>query len=680
MKFFDRDWNCIFRWLAVWEKLSIPARRHYLSAQSHAATVSAEGYGAEAKFVTESGLVESVSTGRLKPTSASVPFRALMAQLAKFLLFDQKPTRQLLEDYVRKHYLYEESSCIQSSWKGVLWDTSAWPQSFVEQTDVRAWEKSYLAHFEVAGANCSMWNWSREPSPPPKQTWFPNAQTAEAAKLLVGHVLEKAQPVPLISLAECLPDRLRPLLDAAMRACTRFMLLYPALRQDSFQAVIGICPVVVYLLNRPAAVPPAVEPLKNLVSPAFMMEDMTRVLVEAATGECRLNRGSYGQRLFKVIEDKLREEFVPLPPWLQARHEFDSRLSDAMTCLTSLKLADHRSSKSKLLLAVTAKGRKWLAQPAADRLRDLLFETRRPHKAQFVNYNNPLGDMSDSFDFEETGPGGFDHLGWLDSIWRQTPDEGCVALNTFLDYHARVSNPLVNPAVAEAGRPRWVSRFGGRQSSLREETIEEICRTFLENFFWSSLVPLGCVETIAREDGQVWFRLSGAGKYRFGQSAELTYGQPVADAAIVIQPNFEIVFLQPNLNAEVEISPFAERAGRNVGTLFRLTRRKAIFAAAQGTTAEAMLATLQKHSSKPVPANVTEEIRSWFAACRSLTVRRSILIEAGDRETALRVRHLLGSDCVVLKDTLLEWRAGAIDAKTRGKLVEQGIFLDAETP
>ena len=21
MKFFDRDWNCIFRWLPVWEKL-----------------------------------------------------------------------------------------------------------------------------------------------------------------------------------------------------------------------------------------------------------------------------------------------------------------------------------------------------------------------------------------------------------------------------------------------------------------------------------------------------------------------------------------------------------------------------------------------------------------------------------------------------------------------------------
>jgi hypothetical protein len=497
---------------------------------------------------------------------------------------------------------------------------------------------------------------------------------------LAVHALAAARPIPLISLPECLPDRLRPLLDAAMRACTRFMLLYPALRQDSFQAVIGICPVAVYLLNRPPAVPPAVGSAKDLVSPAFLMEDMTRLLVETATGECRLNRGGYGQRLFKVIEDKLREELVPLPPWLQACHGFEHRLSNAMTCLTSLKLADRRSSKSKLLLAIMPKGRKWLAQPEADRLRDLLFEMKRPHKDRFVTYNDPLSYVSDSISFQETETGDFDHQAWLDSIWRQTPDGGCVALNAFLDYHARVSNPLVNPAIPEAGRPRWVSHFGGGRTVLREETIEENCRKILENFFWSRLVPMGCVETTAREDGQVWFRLSSAGKHLFGQTAELAYGQPVADAAIVIQPNFDVVFLQPNLSAEVELSPFAERAGKQVGLLFRLTRRKAILAASLGTTAETMLAALQKHSSKPLPANVTEEIRSWFAACRSLAVRRSILIEAGDRETALRVQRLLGSGCVVLKDTLLEWHTTAIDAKTRAKLTEQGIFLDAETP
>jgi hypothetical protein len=185
------------------------------------------------------------------------------------------------------------------------------------------------------------------------------------------------------------------------------------------------------------------------------------------------------------------------------------------------------------------------------------------------------------------------------------------------------------------------------------------------------------VETTAREDGQVWFCLSTAGKYLFGQTAELVYGAPNADAAIVIQPNFDIVFLHPNLNAEVELSPLAERVGRHVGTLFRLTRRKAILAAAQGTTAEAMLATLAKHSSKPVPANVAEEIRSWFAVCRPLVTRRSVLIEAGDRETALRVQRLLGPRCAVLKDTLLEWRGTGLDPKLRRKLIEQGLFLDA---
>jgi hypothetical protein len=678
MKFFDTDWNCILRWLAVWEKLSVSARQHYLlAAQSHAATVSAEGYGSEKELVLEAGLVEAVSTGRLKPTQASVPFRALMAQLAKFPLFDQKPTRQLLDDYAIKHYVREEIDYIRSSWRGPAWDSQAWPQSFLDQTDGRAWEKPYLTHFELEGDHRSSWSWSREPAKSAKRTWFPDSKTVETAQCLMRHALNAVRPIPLLSLADCLPERLRPSLEPALKACLRFMLLYPALRQDSLEAVIGLCPTVVYILSRPAAVPPPVEPCKDLISPAFLLEDMTRVLAEAATGDCRLNRGSYGHQLFKVIVDKLREEFVALPSWMQARHEFPSRLASATACLTGLKLAEDKSSQSQRLLVATAKGRKWLTQPAADRLGELLFEIKRRDPGECRGYNDPLNYMPGDFRFEAAEGGDFDHHAWLGSIWRQTPDEGCMALSVFLDYHARISHPLVNPAVPDSSRPRSPSRVGGWGHPSRAETIEEVCREVLENFFWQRLVPLGCVETTAREDGQVWFRLSTAGKYLFGQTAELAYGEPNADAAIVIQPNFDIVFLHPNLNAEVELSPLAERAGRHVGTLFRLTRRKAILAAAQGTTAEAMLATLTKHSSKPVPANVAEEIRSWFAVCRPLTTRRSVLIEAGDRETALRVQRLLGPRCAVLKDTLLEWRGTGLDPKLRRKLIEQGLFLDA---
>jgi hypothetical protein len=530
----------------------------------------------------------------------------------------------------------------------------------------------------MEGENRSSWFSLREPARPPKVTWFPDGETAEAAKCLVRHVMNAVQPIPLLSLPEALPEHLRSSIQPALKACLRFMLLYPALRQDTLEAVIGLCPTVVYLLSRPAAVPPPVEPCKDLISPAFLLEDMTRVLAEAATGECRLNRGSYDYQLFKVIADKLREDFVALPSWMQARHEFPSRLANATSCLTGLKLAEDKSSQSQLLLVATAKGRKWLTQPPADRLRELLFEIKRRDPGEFRGYNDPLRYMPADFRFEGAEGGDFDHHAWLGSIWRQTPDEGCMALNAFLDYHARLSHPLVNPVVPDSSRPRSTSRFGGWGRTFRAETIEEVCREVLENFFWQRLVPLGCVETTAREDGQVWFCLSTAGKYLFGQTAELVYGAPNADAAIVIQPNFDIVFLHPNLNAEIELSPLAERVGRHVGALFRITRRKAILAAAQGTTAEAMLATLAKHSSKSVPANVAEEIRSWFAVCRPLTTRRSVLIEAGDRETALRVQRLLGPRCAVLKDTLLEWRGTGLDLKLRRKLTEQGLFLGAE--
>jgi hypothetical protein len=83
MKFFDTDLKSVFRWLAVWEQLSLEARRHYLLAvPAHAQSVSAAGYGSELSGMIEAGLVEATASSRIKPSLASVPFRAVMALLA----------------------------------------------------------------------------------------------------------------------------------------------------------------------------------------------------------------------------------------------------------------------------------------------------------------------------------------------------------------------------------------------------------------------------------------------------------------------------------------------------------------------------------------------------------------------------------------------------------------------
>jgi hypothetical protein len=142
----------------------------------------------------------------------------------------------------------------------------------------------------------------------------------------------------------------------------------------------------------------------------------------------------------------------------------------------------------------------------------------------------------------------------------------------------------------------------------------------------------------------------------------------------VVQPNFEIVFLGPDLAAEVALAPFAERCGRNVGTLFRLTRPRTILAASRGATAEAVLSTLAKCSSGPVPQNVVEEVKTWFGACRSLAVRHSTLLQASDAESALKAKQLLGPECGQLSATLLEWPEPALPPKLVNKLREQGLF------
>ncbi|MBI2949568.1 MAG: helicase-associated domain-containing protein [Verrucomicrobia bacterium] len=681
MKFFDTDWSVVFRWLPVWDKLSFAARQHYLlAAPSHAQSVSADGYGADLSAGLASGLVEMVGSGRVKPTAASVPFRAVMAQLAKFPLFDQKPTAKFLEDYTRKHFTREESDRIQFAWNQPAWDSLAWPKAFLKSADAKVWERNFLTPFEMNGNTRPNWGWTPQPVVPPKKTWFPDAETVEAAKCLVGQAVETSRTIPLLSLPALLPERLRPVLETALKACLRYFLLYPALRPETLEAVIGVCPTLVYLASRPAAVPPAWAICDRLASPAFRMEDMIRVLMEAAAGDCRLNRTGYDRQFFKSVEDRFREDFVALPDWLVSRYDFASRLHIAGAWLIDLKFVqDTFQSRPKRLLLATPKGRKWLTQPPADRLHELLFAMTRDQPEGFDEDDESLSFGLEECQFAVKAPGDFDHRPWLESVWRQAAHPEVVGLNAFLDYHARVSNPLVNPVVPEPFRPHLAYRYGSSRSVLREENVEEYCRAILEQYFWARLVPLGCVETGVDAKGEVCFQLSPAGRYLFGLNPELAYGRPTAEAGLVVQPNFEIVFLAPNLNAEIDLAPFAERCGKNVGTLFRLTRRQIISAAARGIKAADVLGALAKHSQKPVPENVAEEIRTWFAGCRTLTLRRSMLIDAGDREVALRVRRLLGAECRALSETLLEWPKAQLDPKLRKKLAELGLFLESKT-
>jgi hypothetical protein len=163
-----------------------------------------------------------------------------------------------------------------------------------------------------------------------------------------------------------------------------------------------------------------------------------------------------------------------------------------------------------------------------------------------------------------------------------------------------------------------------------------------------------------------------------GLAEDFDYGHDHdAQGQLVVQPNFDIVFLSSSPLAEAALARFAERKGRGVGALFAITKKSVHSAAGSGMTATAVLETLERLSAKPIPANVAREIAGWFNQCRRITVRSAVLIHCPDADTAARVVTASGKQAVALTDTVVE----LTDARAKNVLLRKlhglGIFAES---
>lgn|ERR1022692_1456151 len=675
MKFFDCDWNEIFDALPLWDKLSAGARRHFLLAvPSHAQSVSESGYGSDLALVVEAGLVVRASPGRVKPAPTRIGFRRILAQLAKFPLFDVNDLKVLLGNYLTKHFSWEETGIRRVDEESVSDDNLDWLNRFLAASEGTKWERPFkTVRYPRTGGYQTWYIQPKQSSVEEVITYFGKEQAFSAAQCLVRHAMAASGPVLLSAAREILPEPLRPCLADAFKGCVRYRLLYPALRQTTLEALYWVHPKIGSRLHRPPPRVPVPAEVKSLCSPSFLMNDLAQILVEAAAGECRLKKQGWSHCFFTKVEAKLKAELEVLPDWLSKRFPPDQRLRHAHQLLGFLKMAEAKAGAAGASLQPLPEGLKWLKQPARDRLRDLIVHLRKNRGLSEYDYSVHFNFLPGDRVFIDGSAKPADLGNLLEAAWRQAPAQESVPLAEFLDYHARVSHPLTGQTPLNR-RLRAEQEFRG--VPLNEENVEDIWRNFMDRFFWDRLVPLGGVDTGLDGESRLGFRLNPVGQCLLGLRDDFEYGQLAAPGGVVVQPNFEIVFVQPNIAAEIELAAFAARCGKGVGTLFRLTRKAIIQAAATGTTFDQVLHTLQRHTTKALPANVVEEIRSWFASCRRLPVRHTHLIEAGDRETSVRLQRLLGTDCAPLTGTLLEWRVSRIDPNLRKQLNQQGLFLD----
>jgi hypothetical protein len=187
---------------------------------------------------------------------------------------------------------------------------------------------------------------------------------------------------------------------------------------------------------------------------------------------------------------------------------------------------------------------------------------------------------------------------------------------------------------------------------------------------------------VVGQGDRISFRLTEVGRYILGLTGDFSYRpEKSAGGEIVVQPNFEIVFLSPSPLAEAMLARFAERlpsaarGRRGIGALFRITRAAIYAAAASGATADHVLATLRDISAKPLPANVQREIEGWFGQCRSVTVKHAVLIRCLDADTAARVVSAGGRKAQLLTDTIVELQDPEDQSALVKKLKAAGIFI-----
>jgi hypothetical protein len=193
------------------------------------------------------------------------------------------------------------------------------------------------------------------------------------------------------------------------------------------------------------------------------------------------------------------------------------------------------------------------------------------------------------------------------------------------------------------------------------------------------LIPVDGAVYGVLPDGRFAFTLTPAGRYLLGLDRKLELAdttEPVA--GVIVQPNFDVVFLAPSPAVEAAIARFAERvAAGGVGTLFRLTPACVRNAVGAGLTADHMLEQLRQHSTKPIPENVERELRGWCAACRRVRIGPALLVRCPDEETAGLVLAAAGAYGRLIAPAIVEITDRKQRTALEKKLRARGVFCDA---
>lgn len=644
MNIYDFGWEKFLKYIPAWNGLPVPARRIFIERIEQQAVHCAGGM-AEARALADAGFIRFCQDGgSVRLSTSLLLFRRAVRAMARHPVFMPKSDLRALSGYLRENFAHIECARLA----GTIYSYGDVAMALARQTCRREWLDRFLSRGSVR-------DWENKFPELTRKPLFHSREIFEQAKQILRLLMEGENPAIYAALASALAGGDALKLAGAIRALVQFGMLFPGLAERDYIPVIGIWPEIHRRIHRVKPPPPSSVRTKGegFVS-AFLMEDMTAVLVAGAAVPLRL-RGN-DRAIFSTAKKKLAEQLVSIPEGCLRHISYspESRIEVGSRTLLMLNFAEIRRDKAgNFILAPTAAGHKWLALSARLRLGAILDRLLEDYARQFDPSDfAPARVMSFLHNSQVMWCGGkaIDARPAVIKAFAGLPQDGFVGFNRFMEHAKPEGNPWIEHqrrgGQVTQGNFTWATRY-------TDEELEDLWGKLLKNFFIQRLFPLGGCAVGFTEAGELCLALTDAGRYLLDQTKTFEYGTETK-TEVIVQPNFEVVFLLPSPIVEAAMLRFAERIGRGVGLMFRITREAIHAAFAAGMSADQVLECLRAVSKKSLPGNVEKQITNWFAQCRRIVFSTSVLFRCPDKKTALRVQAVAGGRLGAISDTILE--------------------------
>ena len=653
MRLLQIDWKRFLALLPQWDALPPKLRLDWLQMQpSELYTVVRRR---EARALLDGGWLAPAGGDHYELPRRRRHFHRVLRTLGRVPVLDLygEGNRQVLVDYLGEHYSPRDCAALGRS--GAVTDRA----EIAGEMDREEWVGDFLQAQGPGGAPAgAAQRWRRAP-----------ADAVAAARKLIQTVIEHEAPVALVELLAAPEGADASWLCSALAFGCKEALLLVCLDGDS-RPFVGVW-------RAPSAAPagsaPAPAPQfdgRPLFCRPVVIDDMVTLLVEATAAPPRIKADKHA--LFARARESIGAALAALPAWIRDEGPLarEVRVDMAAYYARRLGLASAAGERGKdLSLVVTERGRRWLTCTAADRVKQVVDAVRDGAHGT----DDDAGTWEAGVDYLPYDPSleyawvpGVDCRRAVVDAFRSIANADAVGMDHFLRRDCRRHNPLHALSVLPY---------------VDDEDLDQHWNTALLAFFNRRLIALGAVALGPLTDGQLGFRLTSVGRYLLGETEQFKLDAPDETGDVLVQPNFEIVFLAPSLDAQLRARAIAEpttalQGPESVGTLFVLSRESVQRAVSAGQDTEQVLASLRELSKHPLPDNVARQVAAWAAEVRWISVRPAVVVECGDAETAARVLAAAGKGGRELSATTVELLAGTrLTAAQRKKLMAAGIFV-----